>query len=857
MDHGLQTILDKARRDAMRMGHSLTTAHALLAMLRVDGDASRWMQQRGVREDALIKLLKAGCEEPRSALELALERVRLRLAQAGEWTMRPVHLLEVLAEDSRTAAYRCLHDAGLRRPPENRVAQPFKTPTRTARSQAALWHQQERLMREHTAKSAVLRNATPTRLPLSAEAKKSAGSTGSAESTGSMGAERTTVATSRGGARPPKRRASQKLEQQECGAPVLPPGVASPPSDRQADRQAGAPEEWRLEGTQPAGSRFIQFAVEPLGATEYPMLSAYGRDLTALAYRGCLDPVFGRDQEIEQLLEVVSRRRASHPLLIGPPGSGKTAIVEALAGHLLHDAQLRERVSPKVIEIGPGALVSGTGVRGALLDRMRRIFAELEQANGMIWLFIDEIHSLPRLAEGADDVVSELKSALARATFRCVGATTDAEFRRYMERDSALVRRFTRVDIDPPSPELATQIVLQLAPRYAAHHQVQYDGDACRLMVDIAVRYVKDSNLPDSAIAMMDLAGARAARADKRHVGVAEVADAVADRVGVPAERLLMRDHEKILSLEDFINDQVRGQRVAIAQVGKTLRKAAAGFRGKRPLASFLFVGPTGVGKTQTAKAIASCLFGHTSWTRLDMTEYSEPHTVARLVGSPPGYVGHEEGGQLTELVRRKPYQLVLLDEIEKAHPDVLLTLLPLLDEGRLTDSRGRTVDFTNTVVVMTSNLGVISAQKKVRVGFGHDDDMRSDAADREHDVLAEVRRRLPPELWNRIDEVVYFRGLDSHDVHALATPMLDEVARVLKSTHDVTVTMDASVVDLLMELGGFDPDLGARPMRRAIARWVEEPLATAVLTGALKRGDCARVAADFQQRCVVLQPTT
>ncbi|HEX2678238.1 MAG TPA: ATP-dependent Clp protease ATP-binding subunit, partial [Polyangiales bacterium] len=427
---------------------------------------------------------------------------------------------------------------------------------------------------------------------------------------------------------------------------------------------------------------------------------------------------------------------------------------------------------------------------------------------------------------------------------------TDAEYRKVFERDAALSRRFTRVEIGEPSREDALAIVSGVAPHYEAHHGVRYEAAALSAAVDMSVRFLPERQLPDKAIALLDQAGARVRRRGKQRVDVQAVASVVSELASVPVERLMMQDGEALLSLEAHLAERVVGQSAAISCIANALRKSAAGFLGARPLGTFLFLGPTGVGKTEMAKAIAERMFPGAPLTRIDMSELGESHAVARLLGAPPGYVGHEEAGQLTEAVRHRPYQLVLLDEIEKAHPDVLLALLPLLDEGRLTDGRGRTVDFTNTVIVMTSNLGAESAVARSRIGFGGESDTAaSDASSpdmRARDrALAAARAAMPPELWNRIDEPLYFQPLSESEVMKVARRMLGEVAKVAFEKHAVVLAVETSALLALVAAGGFDRALGARPMRRTISRLVEAPLARALLGGELQRGERVTLHAD------------
>lgn len=571
----------------------------------------------------------------------------------------------------------------------------------------------------------------------------------------------------------------------------------------------------------------------------FPVLASIARNLTELAATDGIDPVIGRDAEIEQVLDALARRRANNPILVGPPGVGKTAVVEGVALRLANekDESLRRLI---IAEVSAGALVSGTSVRGALAERMRRIREEVQRSNGRILLFIDEIHAVLGGADGPDDLAQELKSSLARGELTCLGATTDAEYRRHFEKDPALARRFSPVRIGEPSPEAAHAILRGLASEYESHHSVVYDDDALTSAVDLSVRYLPERQLPDKAIAVMDLAAARARRRGAERVDVAQVAAVVAEQADVPVDRILERDAERLLRLESELAARVVGHTDVIHRISEALRKSAAGFRGRRPLGTFLLLGPTGVGKTEMAKAVADIMFPGGGMTRLDLSEFSEAHAVARLFGAPPGYIGHDEGGQLTEAARRKPYQLILLDEIEKAHPDVLLALLPLLDEGRLTDARGRVVDFTNTIIFMTSNLGAEAATQS-RIGFGGGD--ASDRATKQRGAIERARSAMPPELWNRIDEPLVFAALSRDDVREIARRMLASLAKKLFAERGVSLVFDESLIEALIDQGGFDPAFGARPMRRTVGRLVEAPLAERLLGGEFQRGSTVHVA--------------
>jgi ATP-dependent Clp protease ATP-binding subunit ClpC len=591
-----------------------------------------------------------------------------------------------------------------------------------------------------------------------------------------------------------------------------------------------------------------RFDLDPRAA---PTLHSVGVNLTAAAARGELDPVVGRDVEIDRALDVLAKRNANNPCLVGAPGVGKTAIAHGVARRIVEGAGVTGLDDRIVIEVAIGELLAGTGVRGALAEKLGAIRKEVASMRGRVVVFLDEIHALLG-GDGGEEAANELKTALARGELPCIGATTSAEYRRTIERDAALARRFTLIEI-PELSETAARRVIDAASRVLeTHHGVSFDAAAKDGAVAWTVRYVPSRALPDKAIAALDLAGARARRNGRISVGREAVAEVVAEMGDVPVQRLLERDSERFLELEKHLAARVVGHGEAIGRIARALRRGAAGLRGNRPLFSALLLGPTGVGKTETAKAIAEVLFHDaTAMTRIDLSEYSEAHTVARLLGAPPGYVGHEDGGQLTEAVRRRPYQVILFDEMEKANRDVLEALLQLLDEGRMTDGRGRTVDFTNTVVILTSNLGSDVANERAprRLGFGATQEVDTRAVDER--VIAAARAALPPELYNRFDEVIVFSALTRADAIAIANLALARLAEDLREKRGLKLQIDPEAVELLVDQGGFDPSLGGRPIRREISRRIEAPLAELLLRGQAKKGDVVWIAAE-EDRVVV-----
>ena len=796
----LRALHELAREAARSRKQSLSTAHLLVAMLQLGRDAGCILVEEGIRESELLAALKTIAEERPGAVEMGMERASKSAQVHGEKVPRAIHLLLVLTKDPRSAAYECLERCGVKSLPlSNKIsallsahAKPSQSPpVRTtiapppAKSKRILPQMPVTPMRSFESSATSQRAHMPAVTPTRSTPPQA-------------------IST------PPKRLSS-----------TPPPTISSPEK---------GPETKSLK----------PFELDP---QRYPILSALGRNLTQLAHEGKVDPVIGRDAELEKILDVLARRRANHPLLVGLPGVGKTAIVEGLAVKLAKNAaSMRGFENTIVVEISAGSLVSGTGVRGALSEKLAKLRAEIAQEEGRILLFLDEIHAVIGGSDGPDDLSTELKAALARGEFPCIGATTEAEYRKYFEKDAALARRFSRIDIAEPSQKDAVPILRGIAARYEIHHAVAYTPDAIEQAVLLSVRFLPERQLPDKAISVLDLAAARTKRRGGRVVDHTAIAEVISEMAHVPLERLMMRDAERLLDLERLLQQRVVGQNEPISRISEALRKSAAGFRGTRPLGTFLLLGPTGVGKTETAKAISEILFGTPEMTRIDMSEYSESHAVARLLGAPPGYLGHDDGGQLTESVRRRPYQLILLDEIEKAHIEVLLSLLPLLDEGRMTDGRGRTVDFRNTVIVMTSNLGVNAVEKTSRIGFGDDSAQPTSAGEDKH--LAAARRALPPELWNRIDEPLWFRALLRNDVREIAERMLCQVRELVAREHGITLTWGEELLSALADAGGFDAALGARPMRRTVGRLVESPFANAILSREILRGDHARITA-------------
>ncbi len=648
-----------------------------------------------------------------------------------------------------------------------------------------------------------------------------------------------------------------------------------------------------------------------------PTLDQFGRDLTADAKEGRLDPVVGRAEEIERVIQILSRRTKNNPCLIGEPGVGKTAIAEGLA-QKIHDGAVPELlVDKRVVTLDMSGMVAGTKYRGDFEERIKNAIDEVVKAGNII-LFIDELHTIIGAggAEGAVDAANILKPSLARGELQIIGATTLEEYRKHIEKDAALERRFQPVTVGEPSPEEAEQILFGLRDRYEAHHKVKITDEALKAAVKLSVRYIADRFLPDKAIDLMDEAASRvrlraftappelkaleeeqkrlanekaaavneqdferAARLRDEEKSVAEklaslkgewqsknagitgevtaedIAEIVAGWTGIPVRQLNEEESERLLKMESILHERIVGQDAAVKAVAKAIRRGRVGLKDpKRPIGSFIFLGPTGVGKTELCKALAEAMFGdENAMIRLDMSEYMEKHTVSRLVGSPPGYVGYDEGGQLTEKIRRKPYTVVLFDEIEKAHPDVFNMLLQILEDGVLTDAQGRKVDFKNTIIILTSNVGARLITEKHAFGFGAGDEETETAAARartKENVMGELKKTFRPEFLNRVDDTIVFDRLTAADIEEIARRMLKTLDKRMGELELHLDVSDGAVAHLAK--AGFDDVYGARPLRRAIQSELEDALAEKMLEGAFKSGDTVRV--DVKENALTLE---
>lgn len=821
-----------------------TTTHLLAALASGGDDAARLLLERRLDPEVILRAARVTTDDAADGLSRAIQKAREMAGRTGavRSEARSIHLLFALCQETGTAAYRALVQCGT-----------DVTRLRVASMQLAM-------------------GLAPPRRPVSVPARSL---------TGASPPKAQTIASPIAPPSPKPSPASARPSGIVRASPVVklpvdrvrsspPPLAPKPPAQRPPLNDAPKGKRpgkvvAKPEAAPPEVARSKRFSLDP---KQFPLLSQIGQNLTELAARGQLDPVVGREAEIERVLDVLAKRERSNACLIGGPGVGKTSVARGLAQRIADGVDVACFEESIVIGVEPAAILAGTGVRGSLAERIGQLKAEIAKARtrrsgaGRVIVFFDELHVLFG-PDAGDEATGELKLALARGELACIGATTEHEYRRSIDADPGLSRCFTPIEVAELSPEDAMLALEGVAPLFEEHHGCTYHEEAIAKAITWSVRYLPSKALPDKAVQILDLAGARTRRRGERAVELQQVAEVVSELVGVPEERLLETDAERLLRIEELLGERIVGHRHALEKIATVLRRNASGFRSRRPIGTFLLLGPTGVGKTETAKAIAECLF-HSSdaMTRLDLSEYAESHAIARLVGAPPGYVGHDSGGQLTEAVRRRPYQVVLLDEIEKAHRDVLEGFLQVFDEGRMTDGRGRTVDFTNTVILLTSNIGAElspQATARGRIGFGAvrraDGERHREIARYQEAVSDAARRALPPELFNRLDEVLAFAPLAREDVAEVARRILRALAKGLEQARGVKLEASPEAIEALLDAGGFDPELGARPMRRAIGRLVEAPIAERILKGALRRGDVATI--DVEDGALVVGSVT
>ena len=834
----LEAVLHEARSLAKSTRRRLCSAHILLALFTAPNQAQQYLREQDVDEDALLAKLSRVEDDPPELMESIMDRAARMAEGRHTSTLTSLHLLAAITGFKDCAGYRLMRQTGAN------MAQ--------IRNRALGLFLGDELPRRFRVKTGETLRVQPDQ-PKPAVSKR-------AETRANIGVHpslaressrvRTTQTTQKPKTQPPKetttgKRALQKdlaerlFKKSVSKLPAVGKKVTTPKKKAPPVRP-----KQKAKTKQDLGEKY------ELSAEQFPTLTRFGRNLTAEAQRGRIDPVVGRTKEIGQLIDILNKRRANNPLLLGDAGVGKTAVVEGLA-QVIVDASSSSGLEGRVIiEIDAGRFFGGTGLRGSLAERLTSLKEEVEKTEGRAIVFLDEIHRWlgSASADSALDGVEELKPALARGVFPCVGATTYEEYRKSFENDPAFSRRFQIVRVEEPTVEETIEILHGVCDAYAKHHNVEFDDVALEAAGRLSHRYLTERKNPEKALAVLDLAGSKARRLAtdstsqetnesdedepvKPTVDDSIVAEVVAEMSGIPASKLLMSERERFLRMEDHLMKAIVGHERVLSRIAHVLRRNYAGFINDRTIGSFLFLGPTGVGKTETAKVLAGFLFHSAdALLAIDMSEYSESHSVARLIGSPPGYVGHESGGILTESIRRTPYQIVLFDEIEKANSAVAHLLLQILDEGRLTDSRGRTADFSNTVVIMTSNLGADEASSHdTKVGFSQQNKRRNDLADR---VIAAVRKRIEPELWNRIDEPLVFEPLTRNQIERIAHLKLQQSSRRLLDESGIAYSATEAVVDFLIEHGGFDAKLGARPIRRVLERYVEGPIADLILRG-------------------------
>jgi ATP-dependent Clp protease ATP-binding subunit ClpC len=795
-------VMVEAEDIAQSVNQKMTTAHSLLAMFTVENRAALLLRERNVDEDRLLELLTNAPLEPAGLVK----ELRLRT-------------LEIAVSCASTEAD-CLHAliamTRLRCAAQDLL---FKTAIdlTALRNTALSYYTSGRMPRR-----LLLQRELPPGVPRAASGRP-------------LGAPPLGFA--------PPRVATVDPSPKSSSIPSIRDLVERVSDDDLAalENVAAAPT-LKVDRVSPANPSSVKskFALDP---QKFPLLTSLGKNLTLLARENKLDPVLGRAREIDEVIDILGKRRTNNPVLVGEPGVGKTAVVEGAAQQLLGLAgHLNQRL---IIELDMATLVAGTQLRGSFSERLNALKDEVLQAQGNVVVFIDEIHTLMgagSTGDGPQDAANELKAAMSRGEFPCIGATTHDEYKKYLENDAALERRFTKVVVNEPSVSETVYILNGVIGRYASHHKLTYSPESLEAAASLSAKYITDRFLPDKAISVLDLAGSRVHREGKSVVEAADVARVISKIAQLPEERLLMNDSQRLLSMESQLASKVIGHESVIARISKVVRRNYAGFSSRRPMGSFLFLGPTGVGKTEMARALADVVFGNRdALIRLDMSEMSEGHGVSRLIGAPAGYVGFGEGGQLSEAVRRRPSSVVVFDEIEKAHREVLMLLLQVLEEGRLTDGKGRHIDFSNTIVVLTTNLGAeLFSQKSRSLGFSSARESESAALDTQ--AAEAARKALPPELWNRIDERCTFEPLKEIQVAKIANLLLAESSSRLQTEKGIAYRTTQAVVELLLKSGGFDPLLGARPMRQMVQRLVEGPLAERILQGEFATGDVVQI---------------
>ena len=782
----LRALVAQAKRAATRRSQRPSTAHALLAMLQSGGHTAELLSTNGVSEADLLRAMRVIDAEREQAFDLALEQARKYAQSLGEQDADGRHLLWVLTRDRRCSAHRCLEAMGAGIEGVRQGLVDVLQSKAAPRSSLA-----RRVVESEQGKSRGAEEALPASRPLLPPPPPVA-----------RGNTRVSSAPA------PKSRASGRKNTTAGSAPPRPP--------EGAERYFLAPD-------------------------AFPLLTAFGRNLSLCAASGTIDPVVGRGEILQQVLDVLARRRSNNPLLLGPPGVGKTAIVEGLALWCVEGRKdVRGFEDCIFVELSAGSLIAGTGVRGALGERVKQLRQEIIAAAGKVIVFFDEIHTLLGGGDSPDDLAQELKAVLARGEFPCIGATTDEEYRRHFERDPALARRFTPIQVCEPSASETLSILRGILPQYQAHHGVRYADDVLEAAVQMSGRYLAERRQPDKAIGLIDLAAARVKRRGGKEVGLNDLAQVVSELAKVPLPRLLMQESERLRTIEQDLGRAVVGQERALTQLAAVLRRCLSTPRPDRPLAALLIAGPSGVGKSACARVLAEMLFPGGGFTQVDMAGYAEAHSVSRLVGAPPGYVGFQSGGKLSEALRARPSQLLLFDDIDKAHPEVWNTLIPLLGEGRLTDGRGRTIDCRQSLVVLTTSGAPFEEEKrKALVGFrGASEEVNEDEAQ----LRARAEALLPLELRARLDEIILLSPLDAEAQRALVQQWLERLQQRIAETQGLELVWEFALDVYLVEGLQAEARRNARLLLGALERDFETPLAAALVDPRIRRGRKLRV---------------
>lgn len=809
----LTQVLNEASDIAQATEQVLTTGHILLAFFTVHNTAARFLKERKINEDYLLDLVQGKLTEAPDLVAEVLKKAEKIAAGCGATETDCLHVLYAMTRDKRAKAYDLLDQ------PDIQISALRQKALSILTGAIPVWVAKEEAVSRNNPShvSRIQRSNRRSRRSVASNLPRP----------GMSPAIQWTPPNVNRSLKPPRGQYDNRSSHRRSGMTVEPL-----PMDSQSELKS----KFDLDLSNKSQSPAIKIDDDPwaLSPDQYPWLTSLGRNLSVEAGNEELEHVAGRETEIDTLIDVLGKRRSNNPCLLGEPGVGKTAVVEALALRLVEDPPTDAMGHKIIVELDVGSLLIGTHLRGSFSEKLQGIKEEV-QRSGRVIVFFDELHTLVgagSTGDGAQDAANDLKAVLARGEFPCIGATTTDEWNQHIEPDPALKRRFYPVIVKEPSPDEAIEMLDHVIGAYAEHHEVRYDDSAVKAACELSARFIHDRHLPDKAITLLDLAGSRAARAKSKVVKKEDVAKIIAEQADIPVERVLSSDKKKLLKLEEHLQKKIVGHAQELKQICDVIRRNAAGFGSHRPQGSFLFLGPTGVGKTETAKAIADCLHGsQDALLRFDLSEFGESHSVARLIGAPPGYIGHDSGGQLTEEIRKRPARVILFDEVEKAHRDVLLLFLQILDDGRLTDSHGRSVSFSETIIIMTSNLGSEKIRSQRRIGFGQEESVSANICST---VKAEAQSQLAPELWARIEDPLVFAPLDLDEVCEITRRLARASSDRLRKERGIHYELDEDAIEYLVHQGGFDAKLGARPMRHVLSRIVEAPIAARILEGRL-----------------------